>query len=423
MGNELDHRSDESEAIKIKKKLGAKMGMRRSIAVMALMIAGLSIAAVHAKVQSFTNGGRKTWEPKLVAALNRVTGKAPQANTASSELGPHDFDFSIGTWKTHQSRLLHGSHTWVEYSGTDVIRRIWEGRANMGEIEAAGSGGQLEILSLRLYNPQSHQWSFNVAVSGVGILNPMYGEFKKKNGDAAFIDLEPYYDNKMTPLRISVSDITPNSNHFEQSYSEDGGKNWVTNFIVDETRAGEPEPWGWVSPMAPKDSNARRVTAQEPSTERDGQHDFDFDFGTWKVHIRHLVHSLTGSHTWVEYDGTDVVHKIWNGRANLAEVEADGPAGHIEFLSLRLYNPESHQWSLNVANSADGVMNVPTIGEFKDGRGEFYDQETVNGRAVLARTVWSDITPTSYHFEEAFSGDGGETWEPNFIATLTREKP
>lgn len=168
----------------------------------------------------------------------------------------------------------------------------------------------------------------------------------------------------------------------------------------------------------------RPAKASQPSVaEHDGQHDFDFDFGTWKVHIRHLVHPLAGSRTWVEYDGTDVVHKIWGGRANLAEVEADGPAGHLEFLSLRLYDPQSHQWSLNVANSADGTINAPTIGGFKDGRGEFYDQETVNGRAVLARTVWSDITPTSYHFEEAFSDNGGKTWEANFVATLTREKP
>lgn len=353
-------------------------------------------------------------------ALQPSQAQAQQNSNASSATQPaerdgqHDFDWGIGTWKTRQSRLLQNSHTWVEYSGTDVIRKIWGGRANMGEIEADGPAGHLEILSLRLYNPHAHQWSFNVALSAVGILSPMFGEFK--NGGASFVDLEPYHNDKMTPLRIGVSDITPNSNHFEQSFSEDGGKTWETNFIVTETLMGEPEPWGWVSPMTPADSDKH-------GTDEGEQHAFDFDFGTWKVHIRHLQHPLTGSHTWDEYDGTDVVHKIWNGRANLAEVEADGPAGHLEFLSLRLYNPQSHQWSLNVANSAEGTLNVPAIGEFKDGRGEFYDQETVNGRAVLARTVWADITPNSYHFEEALSADGGRTWEPNFIATLIREKP
>lgn len=155
---------------------------------------------------------------------------------------------------------------------------------------------------------------------------------------------------------------------------------------------------------------------------RDGSKDFDFEIGTWKTHLRRLVHPLTGSTTWVEYDGTTIVRKVWNGRANLVELEVDGPAGHIEALSLRLYNPSSHQWSLNFANRAGGTMGIPTVGEFKNGRGEFYDQETLNDRAILVRFVISDITPTSCHFEQAFSDDGGKTWEVNWIATDTRVK-
>jgi hypothetical protein len=131
---------------------------------------------------------------------------------------------------------------------------------------------------------------------------------------------------------------------------------------------------------------------------------------------------LTGSTTWVEYEGISVVRKVWNGRANLVELEADGPAGHFQGLSLRLYNPESHQWSLNFANSSGGTMTQPTIGEFKNGRGEFFNQETLNGRAIYVRFVISDITPDSCRFEQAFSADGGKTWEVNWIATDTRVK-
>jgi hypothetical protein len=152
----------------------------------------------------------------------------------------------------------------------------------------------------------------------------------------------------------------------------------------------------------------------------DGQHDFDFELGTWKTHIHRLLHPLSGSTTWTDYDGTSVVRKIWNGRANMVELEVDGPAGHIEGLSLRLYNPQSHQWSLNFANSASGALGVPTVGEFKNGRGEFFDQEPINGRMVLVRNVWSDITPKSGRFEQAFSDDGGKTWEVNWIAQDTR---
>lgn len=160
--------------------------------------------------------------------------------------------------------------------------------------------------------------------------------------------------------------------------------------------------------------------AQQNSA-RDGQHDFDFEIGTWKTHLKRLLHPLTGSTTWVEYEGTSVVRKIWDGRANLVELVADGPAGHFEGLNLRLYNPQAHQWSLNFASSAGGALGPPTIGGFKDGRGEFFDQEPFNGRAILVRFVVSDITPTSCRFEQAFSDDGGKTWEVNWIATDTRE--
>ena len=87
------------------------------------------------------------------------------------------------------------------------------------------------------------------------------------------------------------------------------------------------------------------------------------------------------------------MRKVWNGRANLVELEVDGPQGHIEALSLRLYNPDSHQWSLNFSNSAGGTLGTPSIGEFKDGHGEFFDQETLGARAILVRFVISAITP------------------------------
>lgn len=161
-------------------------------------------------------------------------------------------------------------------------------------------------------------------------------------------------------------------------------------------------------------------TAGITSTARDGQHDFDFEIGTWKTHLSRLLHPLSGSNTWAEYQGTSVVRKIWNGRANMVELEADGPAGHFEGLNLRLYNPQSQQWSLNFAGSKGGTMTQPTIGEFKNGRGEFYDQETLDGRAILVRFVISDIAPNSCRFEQAFSDDGGKTWEVNWIANDTR---
>jgi hypothetical protein len=160
--------------------------------------------------------------------------------------------------------------------------------------------------------------------------------------------------------------------------------------------------------------------SQNASTGRDGQHDFDWQLGTWKVHMSRLQHPLTGSTSWAELDGTVVVRKIWDGRANLAEIEADGPASHLEFLSLRLYNPQAHQWSLNFSSSKGGTLSVPMIGEFKNGRGEFYDQESFNGRTILVRFVFSTLSPNSTRDEQAFSDDGGKNWEVNWINIHTR---
>jgi len=153
-----------------------------------------------------------------------------------------------------------------------------------------------------------------------------------------------------------------------------------------------------------------------------GQNDFDFEMGVWRTHLKRLLRPLTGSTTWVEYEGTTVVRKVWDGRANLVELDVKGPAGRIEALSLRLYNPSARQWSLNFSNRASRSMGIPAIGEFRDGRGEFYNQETLNGRAILVRFVISDITTHSCRFEQAYSDDGGKTWEVNWIATDTRER-
>ena len=175
-----------------------------------------------------------------------------------------------------------------------------------------------------------------------------------------------------------------------------------------------------IAVLQPLQGRAQQTSDAAKPAERDGQHDFDFDIGTWKVHISRLQHPLTGSTTWSELNGTIVVRKVWDGRANLAESHADGPAGHLELLSLRLYDPQSRQWSLNFASSSSGTLSVPMVGEFKNGRGEFIDQEPFNGRTILVRFVILSITAISGRSEQAFSDDGGKTWEVNMINTYTR---
>ena len=177
--------------------------------------------------------------------------------------------------------------------------------------------------------------------------------------------------------------------------------------------------------LAPVAGHAQSSGAPKPAAQRDGQHDFDFELGSWKIHLSRLQDRLAGSKTWVQFDGTSVTRKVWDGRANLEEFETDSPTGHIEGLTLRLYNPQTRQWSIYWANSKDPALGqpiTPMIGEFKDGRGEFYDQETWKGRAVYVRYIWSKTDTPTPHFEQAYSDDGGRTWEVNWITDQTRVK-
>jgi BNR/Asp-box repeat len=345
----------------------------------------------------------------IAFALTLVRGSGigqasrPSAQPLPERGGQHDFDFNFGTWKSHIKRLQHpltGSTEWIESHGTVVVSKVWNGKANLEEVEVDGPGGHLEGLTLRLYSPESRQWYLSWANGNDGTLGKaMVGEFK--NGQGVFYDQETFNGSAILVRQI-YSDINPNSYHFDQSFSDDGGKTWEPNWVSTVTRESE----GQALPRRANDENR--------------QHDFDFNFGRWKTHVSRLQHPLTGAATWVEYDGIAVVRQVWNGRANLLELEVDGPAGHIEGVGLRLYNPRSHQWSLNWANSADGTITKPMIGEFKNGGGEFFDQESFNGRAIFARNGFSAITPDSSRFEQAFSADGGKTWETNWVMTFTR---
>jgi hypothetical protein len=344
---------------------------------------------------------------------------AQQANAAAGQNaapayrdGQHDFDFEIGSWTIHLKRRLNpltGSDKWVEFDGTSVTRKIWDGRSQIEEFETDGTTGHIEGLTLRLYNPQSHQWSLYWATSKNGTLGvPTVGEFK--NGVGEFYDHEEI-NGRMTLVRFIWTKTNSDSPHFEQSFSDDGGKTWEVNWITDQTRVSAD------SEKAPGQRNSGAATTGAP--EASEGRDFDPLIGSWKLPTRRLQHPLTGSTSWVDVQGTGECFKVWGGRAQLDTIEMDGATGHIEGLTLRLFNPQTHQWSLYWANSRIAKLDPPQVGEFKNGHGDFYAQDNIDGRTILVRYDWTNLTTTP-HFEQSFSDDGGKTWEVNWITDQTR---
>ena len=181
-----------------------------------------------------------------------------------------------------------------------------------------------------------------------------------------------------------------------------------------------PVPGVSASQQQPSQSSAVSAAA---APLRDGAHDFDFLIGDWKAHVRRLPDRLVGSTTWVEYDGISNHKKILDSNANFEEFEVDNPEKHLHIKgqTLRLYNPDSHQWSIYLLDLDKGGLNIPpVVGQFTGNRGEFYDQEQYKGRAILVRYVWLNISPKSARMEQSFSPDGGKTWETNWICELTR---
>jgi len=348
------------------------------------------------------------------------TGTAA-AEAQPSRDGQHDFDPLFGMWKYHLKRLEHplsGSQSWVYLTGTGATYRIWAGRAQMDTFEADGSTGHIEGLTLRLYDPQAHQWRLCWANSRIGIVDPpQIGEFKDGQGDFYTQDR---INGKVILVRYDWTRMTGGTPHFEQSFSDDGGKNWEVNWITDQVRTGDSPAWD--VPRTTEAEPASESSEPTPNAAGAAQHDFDFDYGTWKIHMRRLLHPLTGSTVWTEMDGRTVTRKIWNGSANLAVVEADGTAGHLELLALRLYDPQARQWRIHFATSDEGILSVPAIGEVHDGRGDFYDQELYRGRSILVRfRIWAN-SADSLGSDQAFSEDGRQTWETNWVNAMTRVK-
>jgi hypothetical protein len=165
------------------------------------------------------------------------------------------------------------------------------------------------------------------------------------------------------------------------------------------------------------------IVSGQPAKSHDGQHDFDFEIGSWKAHVKKLISPLSHRTEWEDYDGNVVTTPFMGGKGNLSEMNVDGATSHthIQIIAVRLYNSKSRQWNIYGASAKSGVFDPSQVGQFDGNRGEFYGSDTFQGRAIYIRYVWKSVTPTSSHFEQAFSSDGGKTWEVNWIYDGSRQ--
>jgi hypothetical protein len=158
----------------------------------------------------------------------------------------------------------------------------------------------------------------------------------------------------------------------------------------------------------------------ELETRADGANDFDFLIGQWSVRHRRLKRRLAGATDWIASSGPASARKILGGLGNIDEYEINLPEGRYIGSTLRLFNPATGLWSLHWMDSRKAVLDPPMVGRFTNGRGLFFGDDVFDGKAVRVRFIWSDMTSTRCRWEQAFSADGGQTWEPNWTMTFSR---
>jgi hypothetical protein len=334
----------------------------------------------------------------IVLAAAMDTGAPPSTATASA--GLHDFDFLVGEWRVHHRRLKPGSQEWIEFDGTSSNRLLMDGAANLEEQALNAPAGAYRAVALRAYDAGTGEWAIwwldgRYPAGPLG--PPVKGRFE--NGVGRFY-ADYTQDGKAMRGRFLWSDITPTSARWEQAASSDGGKTWTPNWTME----------------------FRRETGAPPAREPAGGQDFSFLIGDWRVHHR-FVRMKDGTREWLDVEGTASCREIMGGRANVEEHTIDAPGGSYRAVGLRSYDSKAAQWSIWwLDGRAPHDLDPPMQGRFENGVGTFLGEATIGGRPMRVRFVWSQITPTTARWEQAYSTDAGRTWDTNWIMEWSRAR-
>lgn len=335
----------------------------------------------------------------FVAAAMHATTSVRAREVASSA---KDFDFLVGEWRVQHRRLTPDGTTWVDFEGTCSNRTVMNGAANIEEHALNAPSGAYRAVGLRSYDAKTGDWAIwwldgRYPAGPLG--SPVKGRFE--NGVGRFY---ADYEQGGKPMRVRFvwSEITPTSARWEQASSADGGKTWAPNWIMNFQR--------------------QDVTPRAPAPAPPDVHDFDFLAGEWNVRHRYL-RVKDKSREWVEVPGTVSHRALMGGRANAEEHTIDVPKGPNRAVALRSYDPKALRWHIWwLDGRAPGVIDPPVQGRFENGVGTFYGDQTIDGKPVRVRFIWSRITATSARWEQAYSNDAGKTWDTNWIMEFTRAR-
>ena len=158
----------------------------------------------------------------------------------------------------------------------------------------------------------------------------------------------------------------------------------------------------------------------------DGRHDFHFLLGDWKVANRRLRKRLQGCDDWETFDAWQTNSSLPGGIGNIDDFVAARWRPDYVGMSLRLFNPQTRQWSIYWLDNQNGGLDPagtllpPVVGRFDNGRGVFEGDDTLDGKPIRVRYIWSGVNTERPRWEQEMSGDAGRTWEKNWVMDFER---
>nr|WP_294810271.1 hypothetical protein [uncultured Sphingomonas sp.] len=316
----------------------------------------------------------------------------------------HDWDWLVGNWDVWHRRLkdrLAGSNEWQEFTGKSALWLALDGLGTIDDNIVDIPSGTYRGLTVRAYNPERQQWAIwwvdgrNPTV----IDAPVRGGFAGNTGVFTGPDV---FKGRPVTARFRWLDIHSERPHWEQALSTDGGKSWEINWENFFTRTAP------VATPLPAVADRRR--------------DFDFLHGSWSVQHRRRKQRLAGSSEWEEFAGTLVNWPVLGGQGNIGDNFFARAGGAHRGIGLRTFDPASGEWlSWWLEGRSPTGFATLVRGRFTNGVGVFEGDDTLDGRPVKTRVRWSGITSNAARWEQAMSGDGGATWETNWISDFRRK--